>query len=240
VITDSGLGGFLPNSHIGAGEHYTVGNKIHARALEINRKENKIIFSQKRTMSVQTFEEAIKQFQKGGTVEVIVANTAPFGIFVTLPVEGKKTVDGEQLVLDGLIHISEISWEKVEDVTQVYQTGEKIKAKIIGFDKDARRVDFSVKQLTQDPFETILVKYPIDTKVKGTVSKVDDNGVVITIVDASSAAGQIEGVIRKDKIPPTVTFTEGQTVSATVSEVDKRRHKLYLVPVLLEKPLGYR
>lgn len=233
VVTASGLSGFLPNSHVNPADHNTVGSKAQVRVQEIDRKENKIIFSQKRIMTLQVFEDAVKQYKTGDKVEVVVANTAPFGIFVTVPVEGKTTGEGEQLVLDGLIHISEISWEKVEDVTQVYEAGEKIEAKIIGFDKDGRRVDLSVKQLTQDPFEAILAKYPIDSKVKGTVAKVDDTGVTVLLEG-------VEGLIRKDKVPPTMTFTEGQTVSVTVSEVDKRRHKLYLLPVLLEKPIGYR
>ncbi len=233
VVAASGLSGFLPNSHVNPGEHFTAGMKIQVRVQEIDRKENKIIFTQKRTMTLQAFEEALRQFKNGDVVEVVVANTAPFGIFVTIPVEGKTTGDGEQLVLDGLIHISEISWEKVEDVTQVYEAGEKIQAKIIGFDKDARRIDLSVKQLTEDPFEAILAKYPVDMKVKGTVTKVDDTGVTVSLEG-------VEGLIRKDKVPPTVTYAEGQTVSATVSEIDRRRHKLYLVPVLLEKPIGYR
>ncbi len=229
VVTQNGLGGFLPNSHISGGDQQpTPGKKVKVRVLELARKENKIIFSQKSTISTAEFEAATKQFKSGSKVEVTVANITPFGIFVTLPVEGKE------MTLDGLIHISEISWEKVEDINQLYTVGQKLEAVIIGFDKEARRTDLSVKRLTADPFEKIAELYPLEKKVSAVITKIDDTGAYLDLGEG------IEGVIRKEKIPPTVIFQEGQTVTATVTELDKKRHRISLVPVLKEKPLTYR
>jgi ribosomal protein S1 len=229
VDTDNGLSGFLPNSHIGNGDQQIIpGKKIKVRVLDLSRKENKIVFSQKSTITLADFEEAAKALKSGSTIEVTVTNITPFGMFVTVPVPGKE------LTLDGLLHISELSWDKVEDINQLYTSGQKVEAKVIGLDKDARRVDLSVKRMTEDPFEKIATQYAIDTKVTGTVSKVDETGVYLDIAEG------VEGLIRKDKIPPTVTYTEGQTLTATVTEVDRRRHRISLVPVLKEKPLMYR
>ncbi len=91
-----------------------------------------------------------------------------------------------------------------------------------------------MKQLTDDPFTLLLEKYPVDKKVAGEVTKLDENGVHVALDEG------IEGLIRKDKIPPTVSFSKGQKINATVSEIDKRRRKIYLLPVLLDKPIGYR
>ena len=234
VMTDSGLSGFLPNSHINAGDQLSVNKQVKVRVIEINRADNKIIFSQKLTISKDLFESAIKQLKVGESVSVNVMNVVQFGVFVSVPIAGMKNVEGLDLNLDGLIHISEISWEKVEEIGQRFISGQQITAKIIGFDKNTRRVDLSMKQLTDDPFTLLLEKYPVDKKVAGEVTKLDENGVHIALDEG------IEGLIRKDKIPPTVSFSEGQKINATVSEIDKRRRKIYLLPVLLDKPIGYR
>ena len=240
VMTDSGLSGFLPNSHVNAGDQLSVNKQVKVRVIEINRADNKIIFSQKLTISKDLFESAIKQLKVGESVSVNVMNVVQFGVFVSVPIAGMKNVEGLDLNLDGLIHISEISWEKVEEIGQRFISGQQITAKIIGFDKNTRRVDLSMKQLTDHPFTLLLEKYPVDKKVSGEVIKIDENGVHVLVDDPSTSSGQVEGLIRKDKIPPTVSFSEGQKINATVSEIDKRRRKIYLLPVLLDKPIGYR
>jgi small subunit ribosomal protein S1 len=234
VTAENGLSGFLPNSHLGSGNQPTTGKQIKVRVIEINRKDNKIIFSQKQTISAQLFNEAIKSFKIGDSIDVNVLNIAPFGVFTFIPIPGKTRPEGGELQLDGLIHISEISWDKVDEITNLYAAGDKITAKIIGFDKNTRRIDLSLKQLTPDPFDNIANHYPLDKNVSVAITKIDDSGVYINL-----GAG-IEGIIRKDKIPPTMNFKIDQTILATVSEIDKKRHKIYLVPVLREKPIGYR
>ena len=76
--------------------------------------------------------------------------------------------------------------------------------------------------------------FEVDQKVKGTVSKVSDAGVTLELSQG------VEGFIRKEKIPPTITFTVGKEITATVASVDTRRRRVMLTPVLLEKPIGYR
>lgn len=234
VTTANGLVGFLPNSHMSSSDALTSGKRIKVRVIELARKENKIIFSQKLTLSAQEFDNAVKGLKIGDTVEVTIANIAPFGLFVTVVSPVKNQKEKSEIVLDGLIHISEISWDKVEDINQLYNQGQKIEAKIIGFDKETRRIDLSIKKMTEDPFEKLIETYPVDKKVTGEVISVDDTGILVRLADGT------EALIRKEKIPPMVTFVEGQTVSATVSEIDKRRHKIYLLPILKEKPLMYR
>ena len=225
VATDFGISGFLPQSH--TSQEVTTGQKVKASVLELNRKDNKIIFSQKSALSEEDFAKLVKEFKPGQKVEVTVLNTTPFGLFVSFPTANKDGVEG-------FIHISEVAWDKVNDLGSMFTAGQKIEAAITRFDPETRKVNFSIKRLTQDPFEELIAQFPVDKKVTGTVAKVDESGVTVTLAD------EIEGIIRKEKIPPTVTFKEGQSITATVSEHDKKRHRIILVPVLLEKPIGYR
>lgn len=229
VGIENGLAGFLPFSHASyrEGQQLAVGTKIQATLLEMTREDNKIIFSQKSTFTDEEFAAVMKRFPRGQKMSSTIANVAPFGIFVLIPINDKKTIDG-------LIHISEVAWEKVDDLASLYKSGDTVEAVVIGYDKDAKRIDLSVKQLTADPFEETMKQFPVDKKTSGTVAKVSDGNVYVTLAEG------IEGVIRKEKVPPTVTYTEGQSVNVTVSDIDKRRHRIELVPVLLEKPIGYR
>lgn len=225
VTTEFGTSGFLPQSH--TSQDVTTGQKIKASVLELNRKDNKIIFSQKTALSDEDFAKITKEFKTGEKVTVTVLNTTPFGLFVSFPTKSKEGVEG-------FIHISEVAWDKVSDLSSLFTPGESLEAVITRFDSETKKINFSIKRLTQDPFEELMAQYPVDKKVTGTVAKVEDAGVIITLSD------DVEGIIRKEKIPPTVTFTAGQSVTATVSEHDKKRHRIILVPVLLEKPIGYR
>lgn len=244
VDTDFGLSGFLPNSQTavttslaeeGARQYSQelIGKKMDVYILEQNRQAHKIIFSQKPMVSEKQFKETVQNVKNGQKFTSIISHIATFGIFVTVPIEEGKTVDG-------LIHISEISWDKTEDIAALFTVGQTVETMVIGTDRDGKRLDLSIKRLTADPFEAVFKKYTADQKVTGVVSKVSDSGVTIDIVDEMAPNETIEGIIRKDKIPPSVKFEVGSTVIATVSEVDTKRHRIMLLPVLKEKPIGYR
>lgn len=224
VTTSFGLSGFLPQSHttLSDTQENVVGQKLNVLVLETNRPDNKVIFSQKTKMTDEDFAKATKQYKLGQKVDVTVSNITPFGLFVNL--------DGH----DGFIHISEVSWDKVEDLTTLYAQGQKIEAVINRFDKGSLRINLSIRKLTADPFEKLTENFPLDKKVSATVVKTEDAGVTIELGNG------VEGFIKKEKIPPTVTYAAGQEIQVTVSEHDKRRHRIILTPVLKEKPIGYR
>ncbi|HVF69639.1 MAG TPA: S1 RNA-binding domain-containing protein [Xanthomonadales bacterium] len=224
VTTSFGISGFLPQSHTsatGEGEN-VVGQKIKASVLEINREDSKVIFSQKTKMTDEDFAKATKKYKTGEKVEVAVSNITPFGLFVTLD------------SFEGFIHISEVSWDKVDELTSLYSQGQKIQAVIIRFDKDSKRINFSIRKLSADPFEELIEKYPVDKKVAATIQKIEDAGVTVSLGE------DLEGFIKKEKIPPMTTYSKGQEIQVTVSDHDKRKHRIILTPVLKEKPIGYR
>lgn len=234
VETVFGISGFLPQSHIAySTDGVTPGQNLMVTVLELNRKDNKVIFSQKKTMSADDFAKLSKQFKVGEKVTVTVTNVTPFGIFVALPLAKNDT---DKTDLEGFIHISETSWDKVADITSTYTPGQKLEAVLSRFDSETRRVSLSIKRLTADPFEKLMETYPVDKKVTGSVVRIEDGDVALVLNDDES----IEGIIKKDKIPMGTTYTVGQTVNLTISDYDKRKHRIIVAPILLEKPMGYR
>ncbi len=231
VDTAFGVSGFLPQSHIAySADGLHGGQQVNVTVLEINRKDNKVIFSQKKTMSAEEFAKLSKKFKVGEKVKVTVTNVTPFGVFVSLPVEK------EEAELEGFIHISETSWEKVHDIAGMFSAGDQIEAILSKFDNDTKRVSLSIKRMTDDPFETLMEKYPVDKKITGKVVRIEDGDVIIALDEEE----EVEGILRKEKILPNVSYTEGQSVAVIIADYDKRRHQIMLTPVLLEKPMGYR
>jgi len=175
---------------------------------------------------LKDFNALTSGFKSGTKVKGEISSATNFGYFVLLHA-GEKT-------LDGLIHISEVSWERSDDALSLYKQGDEVEAVVIGTDKDARRIDLSLKRLTADPFEKMKEQYPLEKQVSATVTKTEDGNVYLTIGD------DVEGIIKKEKVPPTTAYAAGQIVTATVTSHDQRRRRIELTPVLKEKPLMYR
>jgi small subunit ribosomal protein S1 len=230
VETTDGLSGFLPNSQtiLNDAPSTFVGKKMKAVILEINRASHKVIFSQKAATTDADFSKIVTNIKVGETIDAVVSNTASFGVFVSL-----KGAKEEDQAIEGFIHLSELSWDRIETAEKIYNSGEKIKVQVIGIDKEGKRVNLSVKRLTKDPFEELVEEYPVDKKVKGVIKQLNSVGIVLDL-------GEIEGIIKKDKIPPSVKYATGDSIEAVVSEIDVKRHRIILVPVLKEKPIGYR
>ncbi len=230
VSTDDGISGFLPNSQVSFAasndENPQIGTYIKAIILEADRSTGKIIFSQSQSVSSSDFIKSTQKLRIGEKIKTTVTNTTPYGLFVSVSLNGGA--------LDGFIHISEISWEKILDIESEYAVGDVIEAVITGFDEETRRVNLSIKKLKTDPFEEKIKNYPKDKKVAGVVKEIGPAGVFVDLGD------EIEALIKKEKIPPTVSFKTGDTVDAVVSDIDKKRRRLMLTPVLKEKPLTYR
>lgn len=261
VITADGTSGFLPNSHTSSLENPQglIGKKIKVVVLELNRELNKIIFSQKQVMGPADFQKLIKNLKVGQKIDAVVSNVVPFGVFLSIPVDpegssrspsgtvrtlqtprsngagsGKLAEGTRPELAEGFVHISEISWENVENVSDLFKIGDKITGLVMGFDKESRRVNLSLKRLKQDPFEKKLDAFAIDKKLKAKVTKIISTGVLLDLGDKTT------GIIKKEKVPVETTYKEGQEINVTVSAVDKKRHRVEVIPVLLEKPIGYR
>ncbi len=223
LSTPYGLSGFLPHSQTQTNAQLTIGKKIPVSLIDLNRSDKKIILSQKKLLTKEEFDVLSKQFTIGHTIEATITNITSFGIFVSLPQQ-----------LDGFIHVSEIAWEKAIDPMQQFTVGQIVQAMIIGFDTEAKRATLSIKRLTADPFTQAAERFPVDQTVEGKVKKIVRGSVYVDFGNGT------EGVIPKEKIPPTVAYNVDDAITATVSEVDMKKRRIVLTPVLREKPIGYR
>lgn len=228
VSTSDGLNGFLPNSHTTSSQGpLTVGKSISVSIADLDREDNKIIFSQKTSLSVEDFAKLTASFKTGEKVKGEISTVTNFGFFVLLHPTPEQTVDG-------LIHISEISWERLDDPTSLYKVGDEVEVVVIGIDRDSRRIDLSLKRLSADPFEKLKEAYPLEKQVSGKVVRTEDGNVYLDLGEG------VEGLIKKEKVPAGTFYEVGQTISATITAHDSRRRRIELTPVLKEKPLMYR
>src|SRR3990167_4795293 len=182
LVELEGIRGFLPVSQLAAGHYPRVSgadkdeilqklnqltNKtIRARILDISRKDNKLIFSEKEAVK-DDMQARFSELKVGDAVEGVVTGVIDFGAFVN--------VDG----IEGLIHISEISWERVEDPKKYVKVGDQIKAKIIAIDKD--RLSLSIKQMVEDPWMNEVKKFKKDEIVEGKITRITPFGAFVQL-----------------------------------------------------------
>jgi small subunit ribosomal protein S1 len=231
LVDCMGLRGFVPLSHLDrvhfaedvtkfAGgseaelkESLSVlsGKNLTVKVIEYDKSKNRLVLSEKDAISTYSAEERQKKLKKVKTdskLKGIVTGIMPFGIFVDL--------DG----LEGLVHISEIAWEKVSHPGSYFSVGEPIKVIVLGVDDATQKLALSVKRLTDNPWDTVDKKYPIGTKIKGEVSKIVPFGAFVNIEKG------LDGLIHVSET--TGPLEEGQKIEALVTNVDGANQKLAL------------
>jgi small subunit ribosomal protein S1 len=213
-----------------------VGKTMWVRVLEVDRAQNRLVLSEKAVSEAEEIEErkiALGAVKVGGDYEATVVGVVPFGVFAEIMLD-REAKGEEQIHLEGLIHISELSWEKVDDVAKVVKVGDKIKVQVIGIDEENGKLALSVKRLTEDPWGVVQKKYKVDSKHTGVVVKVAPYGVLVRLEKG------IEGLIHASKMPGDTAFVEGQKVEVFVESVDLEKRRLSLGVVLTAKPVGYK
>lgn len=234
VVEIRGLAGFIPASQFSATWQgkidQLINRQIEVKVIEVNRSTNRLIFSEKEVSEAQEIKEqakALAQVKVGDVYEGAVSGVMSFGLFVKIKVAAEA-------FLEGLVHISEISWEKVENPGDSYKVGDKVEVKVLAIDKKSAKLNFSIKKLLEDPWEKIEAEFPLDSKVKGEVIKVAPFGLFVRLKPG------IEALIHVSKVPAEKSFKVGQMVDCFVESVDKATRKMSLGLVLKEKPVGYK
>ena len=228
LIELEGVRGFMPVSQLSA-EHYPrvgnadkdeilqrlnslVGKPIEVRILDADKKANKLIFSEKEAIK-EGLADRFEKLKVGDTVEGVITGVVDFGAFVN--------VGG----IEGLVHISEISWERVNNPGDYVKVGDKIEAKIIAIDKD--RLSLSMKQLQEDPWLKEVEAFKSGDDVEGTVTRITPFGAFVQIspsVEALVHVSELGG----DTADPEKVFTLNERKAFTVLEIDKENRKISL------------
>ncbi len=229
LVEHDGVRGFLPVSQLSA-EHYPrvgssdkdeilqrlnvlIGQTLKVRILDCDRKANKLIFSEKEAIK-DGLSARFEKLTVGDGVKGVVTGVVDFGIFVN--VEG----------IEGLVHISEISWERVNNPNDYVKVGQTIDAKIIAIDKD--RLSLSIKQLTQDPWMTEVDQFKPGDKVEGTVTRITPFGAFIQISPAVEALVHVSELGGGDDADPEKVFTLNERKEFVVLDIEKDSRKISL------------
>jgi len=239
IVKVAGVRGFVPASQFGRtylGRLEELQNKsFDVKVIEVNRKNNRLIFSEKAVSEQAALAhqaEALRKVKPGDTLSGVVSGIMPFGIFVRADVNGAKTT--KDLFLEGLVHISEISWEKVDNPANHYKVGDQVKVKVIGVDVKSTRLHLSVKQLLPDPWLELAKKYTEGKKVKGQITRLAAYGAFVNL------SSGVDGLIHISKIPADKEFKVGESLECFVEQVDPEHRRISLSLALIKKPVGYK
>ena len=190
-----------------------IGQTLRVRILDVSKLDNKLIFSEKEAMR-DDMQSRLTKLNVGDSVEGTVTGVIDFGAFVN--------VDG----IEGLIHISEISWERVEDPRKYVKIGDKIKAKIIAIDKD--RLSLSIKQMTDDPWLSEVKKFKKDDVVEGKITRITPFGAFVQLSPAVEALVHVSEMSDDESIDPEQLFKLNETKKFKVLDIDSENRKIAL------------
>ncbi len=229
LVEVDGIRGFLPVSQLSA-ENYPrvsgadkdeilnrlmrlVGRALDVRILDLDRRDNKLIFSEKAARREDT-EGKVAKMKVGDVVKGIATGVVDFGIFVN--------VDG----VEGLVHISEIAWDRVESPSKYVKVGETIEAKIISIDRD--KLSLSMKQLKSDPWIEEISTYKVDDQVDGKITRITPFGAFVQVSPVIEALVHISELSDEHVEDPSKLVTLGETRTFKVIAIDAEAHKLSL------------
>lgn len=232
MIEKEGIEGFLPVSQL-APAHYPrveggdkekilrelqrfIGENMEVRILDVDQRQNKFIVSEK-AGEEESIKKALGKYKIGDTVEGEITGVVDFGAFIRL-----------DPLVEGLIHISELDWQLVQDPHDIVKVGDKVQAKIVDIAHDGR-ISLSLKALKEDPWQGFEKKYAQGTHIKGVIAKINSYGALVKLEDG------IQGLVHISEFPSEedmkASLQEGKEYDFEVTQivVEERRIALKLV-----------
>ena len=239
IVLINGIRGFIPSSQFGKqylGKLNKLrGEMIKVRTIEVDHEKNRLIFSEKYVSEAKELAQrnaAMHAVKPGEVYDGVVSGVMPFGVFITaeVPINDK----GEVGLVEGLVHISEISWEKVAHPSNYYKLGDKLQVKVLDVDPDNEKLNLSIKQLTPDPWLSIEERYPVGSVVSGTVSRIEQFGIFVNIESG------VDGLIHNSKLDSDQKLRKGETISVNIENIDQENKRMSLTLITNELPVNYK
>jgi small subunit ribosomal protein S1 len=246
LIVDCGIRGFVPISQIvdfprrpqndqprDAAQEIAeklmpfVGRKLRLKILEVNRKANRLILSEKVALYEERREkrdELFSSLQVGQKVTGTVRSIAPFGVFIDLG------------GIDGLVHKSELSWNKVNNPESGYKVGEEVEAEVIDINHERGRISLSIRRLQPDPWHSTVADFNVGDVIDGTVTKLVNFGAFVRVRDGLEGLIHISELSHQRVAHPGDVVHEGQTLKLKIISLDSERHRLGLSLKQAEEP----
>ena len=223
LIIDLGVRGFLPASLVDIRrvpnlDEY-MGTKIETKVIELNRSRNNVVLSRRAVLEEERKEvrqQILDRLQPGLVVEGQISNIVDFGAFVDL--------DG----IDGLIHISELSWSHVNHPSEILSIGDTVKVKVLDIDRDRQRISLGLKQTQEDPWQRIVDTYSVGDELAGNVTKVVTFGAFVEILDGVEGLVHISELAPHHVESPREIVHPGDAIRVKILEIDSERRRLSL------------
>jgi small subunit ribosomal protein S1 len=224
LSVDIGLQAFLPGSQADLRPVRDLGTLVGTehdfKILKFEKSQENIVLSRRAALEAERKalrEKTVESLKKDAILEGIVSNITRFGLFIDLG------------GIDGLVHITDMSWGKAGNPSEDYQIGDKIKVKMLSFDKERERISLGIKQLTPDPWEGAEDKYPVDTRIEGRIARLKEFGAFLEVEEG------IEGLIHVSEISwtgnikhPSQQLNVEDVVETVVLKIDVAKRRLSL------------
>jgi small subunit ribosomal protein S1 len=223
LIIDLGVRGFLPASLVDIRrvpnlDEY-MSTKIETKVIELNRSRNNVVLSRRAVLEEERKEvrqQILDRLQPGLVVEGQISNIVDFGAFVDL--------DG----IDGLIHISELSWSHVNHPSEILNIGDTVQVKVLDIDRDRQRISLGLKQTQEDPWQRIVDTYNVNDELEGKVTKVVTFGAFVEILDGVEGLVHISELAAHHVESPREVVHPGDEIRVKILEIDSERRRLSL------------
>jgi small subunit ribosomal protein S1 len=223
LILDLGVRGFLPASLVDIRRVQNLdefmGQKLECKVIELNRSRNNVVLSRRAVLEEErkeVREQILGRLQPGQVVEGKISNIVDFGAFVDL--EG----------IDGLIHISELSWSHVNHPSEVVSIGDTVRVKVLDIDRDRQRISLGLKQTQEDPWQRVLNEYKEGDVVEGKVTKIVAFGAFVQILPGVEGLVHISELAQHHVESPAEVVRPGDELKVKILEVDDARRRLSL------------
>lgn len=245
MVEVNGITGFIPVSQLSS-EHYPrvedgdknkilellkklVGKEMLVRILDADRNTEKLIVSERAAASEKE-KEVISQLQVGDVIEGEISGVVDFGAFVKFLPPAKAASERESDKLEGLVHISELAWQLIDDPRSIVKTGDKVNAKIIGIDDT--RISLSMKALAKDPWSEIAEKYKVGDTVEGKIDKINPFGAFVYLdkdIHGLAHVSEFQEVYPGKKMDE--VLHAGETYSWKILSIEPKDHRMGLMIV---------
>jgi small subunit ribosomal protein S1 len=224
LSVDIGIPAFLPGSQVDIRpvrdlDRY-VGQSFQFNVLKYDRKRNNVVLSRRSILEKEHEAEkhdTLRNIEEGKIVEGVIKNITDYGLFIDLG------------GIDGLLHVTDISWGRITRPSDHFSKGEKIRVQVLAFDREKERVALGLKQLTPNPWETIRDKYPINSIVEGRVVNLTDYGVFVEIEPG------VEGLIHVSEMfwtreirHPSKILSMGQRIGVMILDINIETKRISL------------
>jgi small subunit ribosomal protein S1 len=223
LIVDIGLRGFLPASLVDLRRvrdlHPFVGEEIEAKVIELDRNRNNVVLSRRAFLEEQQAEQRqafLDGLQEGEIRTGVVSSVVNFGAFVDLG------------GMDGLVHVSELSWQHVNHPSEIVNVGDEVSVKVLEVDLERERISLSIKQTQEDPWEHFTSQHQEGDVIEGEVTKTVPFGAFVAVADGVEGLVHVSEIAVRHVESPELELSVGQRVKVKVTEVEEERRRLSL------------